>query len=96
MEQYICEVGVRLEVQRAWRRGAGEGEAGGKGFKQREVIDFFETFAPPPAASCFRVLRAIACELGLDLCHFDADQAFVQLTLEEDVFMRLPQGGNVR
>ena len=29
-EHHICEVGVRLEVQGAWRRGAGEGEAGGK------------------------------------------------------------------
>ena len=62
-----------------------------RGFKQREGIDFFETFAPTPAASCFRLLGAIACELGLDLCHFDAEQAFVQSSLE-DVFMRLPPG----
>ena len=27
----MYEVGVRLEVQRAWQRGAGEGEAGGMG-----------------------------------------------------------------
>ena len=49
-----------------------------RGFKQREGIDFFETFAPTPAAFCFSLLGAIACELGLDLCHFDAEQAFVQ------------------
>ena len=52
---------------------------------------FFETFAPTPAVSCFGLLGAIACELGLDLCHFDAEQAFVQSSLE-DVFMRLPPG----
>ena len=63
-----------------------------RGFKRREGIDFFETFAPTPAASCFRLLGAIACELALDLCHFDAEQAFVQSNLEEDVFMRLPHG----
>ena len=51
-----------------------------------------EAFAPTPAASCFRLLGAIACELGLDLCHFDAEQAFVQSSLERDVFMRLPPG----
>ena len=62
------------------------------GFKQREGIDFFETFAPTPVASCFRFLGDIACELGLDLCHFDAEQAFVQSTLEDDVFMRSPPG----
>ena len=60
-------------------------------FKQREGIVFFETFAPTPAASCFRLLGAIVCELGLDLCHFDAEQALVQSSLEEDVFVRLPR-----
>ena len=63
-----------------------------RGFKQREGIDFFDTFAPTPAASRFRLLGAISCELDLDLCHFDAEQAFVQSSLEEDVFMRLPPG----
>ena len=62
------------------------------GFKQREGIVFFETFAPTPAASCFHLLGAIACEVGLDLCRFDAEQAFVQSSLEENVFMRLPPG----
>ena len=63
-----------------------------RGFKQREGIDFFESFVPTPAASCFRLLGAIACEFGLDLRPFDAEQTFVLSTLEEDVFMQLPQG----
>ena len=63
-----------------------------RGFKQHEDVDFSEAFAPTPAASCFRLLGAIACELWLDLCHFDTEQAFVQSTLEERVLMRLPQG----
>ena len=63
-----------------------------RGCGQREGIDFFETFAPTPTASCIRLLGAIACELDLDLCHFDAEQAFVQSNLDEDVFMRLPRG----
>ena len=40
----------------------------------------------------FRLVTAIACELGLDLCHFDAKQAFVQSKLDEDVYLRMPQG----
>ena len=36
------------------------------GCKQREGIDFFETFAPTPAASCFRLLGYFASELVLD------------------------------
>ena len=61
-----------------------------RGFKQREGVDFSETFAPTVSSSYVRLLSAIACKLGLDLCHFDVDQAFVQSHLDEDVFLRLP------
>ena len=61
-------------------------------FKQRAGIDFFETFAATPAASCFRLLGVIACALDLDLCHFDAEQAFARSRLKEGVFVRIPQG----
>ena len=63
-----------------------------RGFSQREGIDFFETYAPTPSASCIRLSASIACEHDLDLCNFDAEQAFVQSELEEEVFLRLPQG----
>ena len=62
-----------------------------RGFKQREGVDFSETFAPTVPSSCVRLLSAIACECDLDLYHFDVDQAFVQSDLE-DVFLRLPKG----
>ena len=39
-----------------------------------------------------RLLAAPACELDLDLCHFDAKQAFVQSDLDEVVYIRLPPG----
>ena len=39
-----------------------------------------------------RLLSAIACELDLDVCHFDVEQGFVQPKLDEDVFLRLPRG----
>ena len=62
----------------------------GRGFAQREGIDFFETFSPCPSVASIRLLVAIACEFGWDLCHFDAEQAFVQSKLDELVFIRLP------
>ena len=34
-----------------------------RGFKQREGIDFSETFAPTVSGSCVRLLAAIACIL---------------------------------
>ena len=39
-----------------------------------------------------RLLAALACELDLDLCHFDAEQAFVQSDLDEVVYIRLLPG----
>ena len=63
-----------------------------RGFKQREGVDFSETFAPTVSSSCLRLLSAIACECDLDLCHFGVDQSFVQSDLEEDFFLLLPKG----
>ena len=48
-----------------------------RGFSQREGVDYLETFSPYPCVPSIRLLTAIACELGVDLCHFDAEQAFV-------------------
>ena len=39
-----------------------------------------------------RLLAALACELDLDLCHFDAEQAFVQSDLDKVMYIRLPPG----
>ena len=46
-----------------------------RGIKQREGIDFGETLFPTVSSSCVHLLSAIACELDLDVCHFDVEQA---------------------
>ena len=61
-----------------------------RGFQQRGGISFFQAFAPTPAASWFRLLGAIACEVGLDLCNFDAEQAFSQSSLGVFFFLDYP------
>ncbi|CAB1108491.1 unnamed protein product [Ectocarpus sp. CCAP 1310/34] len=63
-----------------------------RGDMQRAPIDFGELCASTVSVSSVRLLAALACEQNLDLCHFDIQQAFVQSELDEDVFMRLPQG----
>ena len=63
-----------------------------RGFGQREGIDFFDTFSPCPSVMSIHLLAALACELDLDLCHFDAEQAFIQSDLNEVVCIRLPPG----
>ena len=62
-----------------------------RGFKEREGVNFSETFAPTVSNSCVRLRSAIACECDLDLCPFNVDQSFVQSDLE-DVFLRLQKG----
>ena len=49
-----------------------------RGVKQREGVDFSETFGLTVSSSCVRLLSASMCECDLDLCHFDVYQAFVQ------------------
>ena len=61
-----------------------------RGFGQREGIDFFDTFSPCPSVMSIRLLPALACELDLDLCHFDAEQVFVQSDLDDVMYIRLP------
>ena len=63
-----------------------------RGDEQRAYVVFGQLFAPTVAVSRVRLLTAMACELDLDLRHFDIEQAFVQSDLKENVFMRLPQG----
>ena len=46
------------------------------GFKQREEIDFGETFAPAVSSSCVHLLSPIACECDLD---YDFD-FFIELS----------------
>ena len=67
-----------------------------RGLTQCDGVDYLETFPPCPSVPSIRLLTANACKLDLDLCHFDAEQAFVQSTLDEDVYLPLPQGcGNL-
>ena len=61
-----------------------------RGFGQREGIYFFDTLSPCPSVIGIRLLAALACELDLDLCHFDTEQAFVQSDLDEVVYVSLP------
>ena len=63
-----------------------------RGFSQREGIDYLESFPPCPCVPSIYLLTANACKLRLDLCHFDAEEAFVQSELDEDVYLRMPQG----
>ena len=63
-----------------------------RGSSQWPGVEYHETFTPTPATPCIRLIAAKACELRLDLCHIDIQQAFVQAVLNEVVLTLMPQG----
>ena len=61
-----------------------------KGFSHVAGVDYNETTSPTPAAAPVKMIAAVANEKGLPVYHLDVSQAFVQVPLKEDIFMRLP------
>ena len=63
-----------------------------RGFSQVHTVDFLETYAPAPAASSVKLLVAIAVRNDWELRQLDLKQAFIQVDLDFNVFMKLPDG----
>ncbi|CAM9996736.1 unnamed protein product [Sphacelaria rigidula] len=62
------------------------------GCSQVEGIYYFDTFAPTASSTSNRLVAAMACKLDWDLKHLDVHQAFIQLVLDTDIYLRLPPG----
>jgi len=58
-----------------------------KGFKQRENIDFFDTFSPVTRITSIRVLIALAAVHNLEVHQMDVKTAFSNGELEEEIYI---------
>ena len=63
-----------------------------KGFTQTAGADFEETFSPVVKYTSIRTLCAIVNELDLELHQMDVSTAFLNGDLQEEIFMKQPEG----
>ncbi|RVW91509.1 Retrovirus-related Pol polyprotein from transposon TNT 1-94 [Vitis vinifera] len=63
-----------------------------KGFKQREGIDYFDTYAPVARTTSIRILFALASIHNLFVHQMDVKTAFLNGNLNEEVYMEQPEG----
>jgi hypothetical protein len=63
-----------------------------KGFTQREVIDYNETFSPVSCKDSLRIIMALVAHFDLKLHQMDVKMTFLNGDLEEKVYMKQPKG----
>ena len=63
-----------------------------QGFEQIYGKDFDETYSPVTRFSSLRLLFALAMQFHLELQRMDVETAFLNATLNEEVYITIPEG----
>uniref|UniRef100_A0A146M1T4 Retrovirus-related Pol polyprotein from transposon TNT 1-94 n=1 Tax=Lygus hesperus TaxID=30085 RepID=A0A146M1T4_LYGHE len=63
-----------------------------QGFSQRLGIDYEQTFSPVAKASTVRTLLSVAASKNMKLMQFDVSTAFLYGYLEEEIYIKQPEG----
>ena len=63
-----------------------------KGYKQREGLDYFDTYSPVTRITSIRMLIAIAEVYKLEIHQMDMKTAFLNGNLEEEIYLEQPEG----
>lgn len=63
-----------------------------RGFKDRNIYDLKETYAPVSRLVLVRTVLAVVNYLDLDVCQLDVKTAFLNGTIDEEIFMEIPEG----
>ena len=63
-----------------------------KGYKQKEGLDYFDTYSPVTRITSIRMILAIAALRNLEVHQMDVETAFLNGDLEEEIYMEQPEG----
>ena len=63
-----------------------------KGFRQKEGLDFFNTYSPVTRITSIRVLLAIAALHNLEVHQMDIKTIFLNGELDEEIYMEQSEG----
>ncbi|GJZ80449.1 pol polyprotein [Tanacetum coccineum] len=63
-----------------------------QGFRQREGLDYFDTYSPVTRITSIRMIIAIAALRNLEIHQMDVKTAFLNGDLEEEIYMNQPEG----
>ena len=63
-----------------------------KGYRQKEGLDYFDTYSPVTRITSIRMLIALAAVHDLKIHQMDVKIAFLNGELEEEIYMEQPEG----
>ncbi|KAI3808754.1 hypothetical protein L1987_24715 [Smallanthus sonchifolius] len=63
-----------------------------KGFRQKEGLDYFDTYSPMTRITSIRLVLAIAALRNLEVHQMDVKTAFLNGDLEEEIYIEQPEG----
>ena len=63
-----------------------------KGYKQKEGVDYFDTYSPVTRITSIRMLMAIAVLHNLEIHQMDVKSTFLNGELNDEMYMEQPEG----
>ena len=63
-----------------------------KGYRQKEGLDYFDTYSPVSRITSIRMLIAIASLYSMEIHQMDVKTAFLNGELDEEIYMEQPEG----